>query len=380
MAKPKEKNEVKLIRLNQYKCRTPCVTLNISNPSPDGNSGGISLSSIVEVYGESRSGKSTFIYQTASYFLKDRGEQARLLIMSVEGYPNTMRLKMAFGLDIEGDDRISVECTTTIEESNNCIQRYSKKAKEEGNLLFIIWDSISASSFTRAKEAIDKSLEKEVGTTDSQAERGMTEPMARAQILKWCLNNTLHAIYQQPVIVFLINQMTTKVNQFQTSKDSSGGYALRHNVEERIRIDFVKHIGGDGKGDLFKTGTLSRVTIVKSRNIPGFQDIPIKINDQEGGVIEENYEIPLVASQFGILESSSGWYTIAKEYQIPEFAEKYKKGKLLKDLMIDVEFIAYLKNAITRYICDNFKLVQFCYDEAGIDTQKVFLQNLQNKE
>jgi RecA/RadA recombinase len=350
----------------QLKVRLPIATVNMSSPGPDGR-GGLGFSSIVEVYGDSRAGKSTIIYQAASYFLKDFKDKARLLIMSVEGYPNSMRLKMAFGIDIENDSRISTECTTTIEESNDAIQRHSKKCKEEGNFLFIIWDSISASSFTRAKEAIDKALDTEEGKDGSQAERGMTEPMARAQILKWCLNNTLHAIYQQPIILFLINQVTTKVNQFQASKSRAGGYALNHNVEERIKVDFVKFIGGDGKGDLFKTGTLSKVTVEKSRSVPGFQDIPIRINDQDGGVIEEDYEIPLVASSFKVLEAKSGgWYQVAEEWMPDNAPEEFKKSKQLKDIQGNSDYLEFLKKAVVKYIRSQFKLVDYVYKENGL--------------
>lgn len=361
------------IPLDQLKVRTPCKTINLSNPSPY-NVGGISFSGMVEVYGASRGGKSTFVYQCCSNLLEDYGDRAMIVIMAVEGYPNAARLKMAFGVDIENDSRIKVELTTTIEDSNTVIQRYSKEAKENHKYLIIVWDSISASSFNRAKEVLEKSLE-----DGEDAERGMTEPMARAQVLKWCLNNTLHAVYRAPVIVFLINQITTKVNRFQTSQDSSGGFALRHNVEERYQIDFVKHIGGDGKGDLFKTGTLSKLSVIKSRNIPGFQDIPLKIDDTLGGVIVDDHELPIVASGFNILEAKSGWYTLSEEYQTPQFAEKFKKGKTLKDLTQDPDFMAFLQNAVVKFICKNFKLVDFCYKQIGVDIQSVFLRGPQDK-
>lgn len=364
-------------KTSQLRIATPVNIINLSNPSPY-NGGGLNFGTIVEVYGPSKGGKSTFVYQTASYLLRDYGEDARIVIMAVEGWPNASRLRMAFGVDIEDDPRVIVEHTATIEQSNDVILRYAKEAKEKDIKTIIIWDSISASSFNRAKEAIDASIgvesaKKHEDYVDSskretgdgkEAQRGMTEPMARAQVLKWCLNNALHACYRAPVTVLLINQITSKVNQFNVSIDSGGGHALRHNVEERIRIDFVKNIGGDGKGDLYKTGTLSKVTIVKSRNVPCFQDLPIKIDDTIGGVIEEPYEIPMVAHLLDVLSSKSGgWYQVAENW-LPENApEEFKKSKQLKDIQASPEYLEFLKSALVKFIRSTFKLVDFVYRE-----------------
>lgn len=351
--------------LSQLKMRTPVNTINVSNPSPT-NTGGLNFGTMVEVYGPSKGGKSTLVYQTASYLLKDYGEDARVVIMAVEGYPNAPRLRMAFGMDIDNDPRIIVEQTSTIEQSNDVILRYAKEAKEKNIYTLIIWDSISASSFNKAKEAIDASISDEKRETGdgNEATRGMTEPMARAQVLKWCLNNSLHALYRAPATLMMINQITTKVNQFNTSLDSSGGFALRHNVEERIRIDFVKNIGGDGKGDLYKTGTMSKVTVVKSRNVPGFQDIPIRINDTEGGVIEEQYEVPMVAHMLDVLTAKSGgWYQVAEAWMPEDAPPEFKKSKQMPDIQSNPEYLKFLTASMIKFIRSTFKLVDFVYKE-----------------
>lgn len=357
------KKNLKEFKLNQLRIRTPVNLINISNPSPF-NGGGLNFGTMVEVYGPSKGGKSTLVYQTASYLLNDYEDAARVVIMAVEGYPNSARLRMAFGLDIDDDPRVIVEQTSTIEQSNDVILRYAKEAKEKNIYTLIIWDSISASSFNKAKEAIDASIESDKRETGdgNEATRGMTEPMARAQVLKWCLNNALHACYRAPVTLMMINQVTTKVNQFNTSIDSSGGFALRHNVEERIRIDYVKNIGGDGKGDLYKTGTLSKVTIVKSRNVPGFQDVPIKIDDTIGGVIEEPYEIPMVAHMLDVLAAKSGgWYQVAEQWMPEGAPEDFKKSKQLKDIQASPEYLQFLSSALVKFIRSTFKLVDFVY-------------------
>ena len=196
----------------------------------------------------------------------------------------------------------------------------------------------------------------------------MTEPLARAQVMAWCLNNTLHAIYDQPVLVLLINQISTKVNQFNTSIDSSGGMALRHNVNERIRLDFVKNIGGDKKGDLFKTGTMSHLSIIKSRTIPSLQDVPVTISDVDGGRIDLKQQVPLLAHQMGILSAKSGgWYSLAEEHHFVGMPEEAKKSMQYKDIAENPAYVDVLRRAITNNFRQQFKLVDFVhkrYEEA----------------
>jgi len=301
------------MKFNQHihKARTPIHTINLAG------GGGIGLSALVEVYGNTKSGKSSFTYQTAEYFLQDYSS-AQIVILDAEGSINSIRLKVAFGLDVENDPRIAVEPGFTIEMCNDAILKWQKKCDADNKFLMIIWDSIKTSSFNKAKNAIDASLEK-----GEEADRGMTEPMARAQVMTWCLNNALHAIYRKPTIIFLINQITTRVNQFQTTQDSSGGFALRHNVNERYQFTFRKSVGGDAKDALFKTGTMSDVNVIKSRTIPGFIDIPILIDDTIGGRIVSNNELPIIATKLKIIDvKSGGWYSISEDYVTSDETQK----------------------------------------------------------
>lgn len=342
--------------------RTPVELINLANL------GGLSFGSLVEVYGGTKSGKSTFCYQTAEYFLEDYGDQARVLILDAEGAVNFDRLLFAFHLDVEGDPRISRRPAMTIEMANDEIIRASHDAKANGYHLLVIWDSIKVSSFKNAKKAMDAAFEKRENGGDEEeiAVRGMTEPMARAQVLGWCLNNALHEVYDAPIVILLINQITTKVNQFNTSLDSSGGFTLRHNVNERIKFDFVKNIGGDKKDDVFKTGTMSSVTIMKSRNMPSLQNISVVIDDTVGGRIQSEQEIPLVASKLGVLVAKSGgWYSVAPEC-IPADATKeelelYTKSRQYRDIATSPQYLELLKKAIVKSLRDSFKMIDFQY-------------------
>jgi len=348
-----------------HKARTPIEIINLINV------GGLNFSNIVEVFGASKSGKTTFCYQMAEYLLEDYGDVANVLILDAEGAAgNSDRLEMVFNLRIGEDPRVERAPAMTIEMANDAILRATARAKTEGKILLIIWDSIKVSSFNNAKKAIDAQMAAAdaKGEEGAPVERGMTEPLARAQVMAWCLNNTLHAIYDRPVLVLLINQISTKVNQFNTSVDSSGGLALRHNVNERIRLDFVKNIGGDKKGDLFKTGTMSHLSLIKSRTIPSLQDVPVTISDVDGGRIDLKQQVPLLAHQMGILTAKSGgWYSLAEEHHFPGMPEEAKKSMQYKEIAENPAYVEVLRHALTNSFRAQFKLVDFVhkrYEEA----------------
>ena len=321
------------------------------------NAGGYTFSSMIECYGASKSGKSTFCYQTAEYLLQDYGDDALVLVLDAENAVNVDRCQLAFGLNFDTDPRILRRPAMTLEGALENFMKVLKRVKEENKCLLVIWDSISASGSSKADEGFQEAIE-----ADKMATRGATEPMSRAQVMKWALNRILGEIYDLPVIVFLINQLTTKVNQFNTSIDSSGGYALRHNVNERLRFDFVKNVGGDKKGDMFKTGTMSKVTVAKSRSIPSLQDVQILIDDTMGGRIIPEHEVPLFASALGILKmKSGGWYSIAEEYMSEDMPEAARKSMQYKDIASNDEYVKALSAAITIYFRKTFKLVDYIY-------------------
>lgn len=349
----KNNPEVKVINYN-YRMRTPVQMLNLSN------CGGVSPG-LIEIYGGSRSGKSSFCYQTAEYLLEDLPTQSQILILDAEGAVNDLRLKVAFNLKTDGSDpRISVEPAMTIEMANESIIKWIAKCKEENKVLLVIWDSISASSFNKEKETTESSVNNEKET----AERGMTAPMVRAAILKWCLNNILHASYRQPVFVFLINQLTTKVVGFNVSTDSSGGYALRHNVNERYHLEYSKPIGGEEKNSLFRSGTLSKLTVVKSRSIPGFKDIPITIDDTVGGKIMPENELPLIAPKLSLLTmKNGGWYSIPDEFMPDNATEEMKKPRQMKDIIGNQDYNSFLGQAVIKFLRKEFKLIDYMYKE-----------------
>jgi hypothetical protein len=218
---------------------------------------------------------------------------------------------------------------------------------------------------------MDEAMSKTEGSKDSVAERGMTEPMARAQVLKWCLNQALHVTYRSPITLILINQITTKVKNWGVTTGSAGGFAVEHNPDERYEFQFVKAVGGENhqlgqdlkQNAVFKTGTMSRVSVEKSRSVPGLRDIPILIDDTVGGRLVPVQELPLIATRLGVFDTKNGgWYNLKPEY-MGAGKKPWGSYKQLKDIYEDPEAAGDIRSAITQYFRQTFKLIDYEYNE-----------------
>lgn len=111
--------------------RTPIDILNILG------AGGIKRGSIIQMYGTSQAGKSTFCYQTASYDMMDN-EDCVLDIIDVEASTDLIRLSHSFKLDM---DRVSIYHFASLEEAfklildstDNIINQKMKYIPKKGN-------------------------------------------------------------------------------------------------------------------------------------------------------------------------------------------------------------------------------------------------------
>jgi RecA/RadA recombinase len=101
-------------------------------------------------------------------------------------------------------------------------------------------------------------------------------------------------MYGKPVTIFLLNQVrTTGFGTYQGAHEvSTGGNALKHTGHYRIAFRKVKPIF-DEKYNM-NIGTMSKITIEKSKFGPTLKDIPIYIDDRSGGRIIPKDEAALV--------------------------------------------------------------------------------------
>lgn len=364
-----------------HRLRTASPIINVAG------AGGLDFCTLVELWGPPKSAKSTFGYQSIGVFLEDYGDNAMVLILDPENSANHLRLKHTFGIRIgnhphvrDGDPRVFLEPAFTIEQGAETVCRYAKKAKAEGKFLVCIWDSITLSKPKREYEAISKVLDGEERSTDDMGEArnekvvfgtNMSTNQLRPQIIKWALNYIMAGIYMQPVLVFLVNQATTKLVTFaggSTAVESSGGgYAFKHNIHYSIKAKFIKKIG---ENPIFNSGTLSMMSIEKSKVIPSLDNIKWFINDAVGGRLSGQEELIAAAREMKwFTEKNGGWLTIKPE----ELAVVYPDGDGIspallkswqaKDMYKNEEVNEFLARRFEVYLRQSFQLLDWTYKE-----------------
>jgi hypothetical protein len=363
-----------------HRFRTASPLLNIAGV------GGFDFCTLVELWGPPKSAKSTFGYQSlGECFLQDYGDNAMVLILDPENSANFTRLHRTFGLKIgnhphvrDGDKRVFLEPAFTIEQGAETICRYAQKAKAEGKFLAVIWDSITVSKPKREYENMMKILDQEEASTTETGENknekvvfgtNMSTNQLRPQIIKWALNYIMTGIYMQPVIVFLVNQATTKLVTFaggSTAIESSGGgYAFKHNIHYSIKAKFIKKIG---ENPIFNSGTLSEMKVDKSKVLPSLDNVKWFINDAVGGKLSGGEELVAAAREMKwFTEKNGGWLQIKPE----ELAVVYPDGdgidpSLLKSLQAKDMFknpiaLDFLAKRFESYFRTSFELVNWTY-------------------
>jgi RecA/RadA recombinase len=389
-AAPKKKAAVEALQYNPalHKARTASAMLNAAG------CGGFDFSTLAEIWGPPKSGKTTFCYQSAELFLEDYGDAAMVLILDAENSANALRLLKVFHIGIgnhphvreqDRDPRVFIEPAFTFEMVTETVARYVKLAKAQGKFLLVIWDSVTVTRPAKEREMFDSVLnakEKQeqgepLNKDDKEAiargvGRRMDVTQLRTQMLKWALNQLMSEIYMQPVMILLINQATTQFTSYGTKEASGGGYGFKHNIHYSIKFSFVKKLG---ENPLFHTGTLSRMYVEKSKSMPSLNDVEIFIRDDLGGKLEPGMEAAKSGITLGIVtQKSGGWYLVRDEF-LPEGSPLRGKNLQLKELAASAEAVAGVQLGIERHLRDNFQMLEWEYErrdqalaDLGVDT------------
>ena len=190
--------------------------------------------------------------------------------------------------------------------------------------------------------------------------------MLKPRLLAFFLNNMLAQLWSTNAIIFLINQARAKIGTYQGGEMSGGGYAFKHDIHYSLRFNYKKSFNKT-LGNI-QRGTISSVTMDKSKFMPKIFDIPIFIYDDRGGVIDPVEEILMMAYEMGMIKSAGGWYSFTNEIQesmsdVPGIASKYHGWIKLMDA-IKHDLYEPLKKLLERDIREKFALVDTAYVRA----------------
>jgi hypothetical protein len=134
-----------------------------------------------------------------------------------------------------------------------------------------------------------------------------------------------------------------------------------HNIHYSIYFDFQKSIHDNEDDSYFVDGTLSHITVEKSKNTPKLDKIPVFIRDRKGGVIDSIEEILTISYTWGFIKQAGGWYSFSDEARkhatLPE--TKYRWS----DLKTSPEAHEGMKKAITAVYRTRYMLVDEFYKE-----------------
>ena len=330
--------------------------------------GGIPSSSIIEVYGAPKAGKSTLTYMIAGSFQKDH-KDGIVYIIDSERSIEAQRMA-SFGMD---NKRIIVQPVDSLEDAYikmNCFldkisELSEKKKKGEANTpVMIIWDTIAA---TKSQAKIDNPGVANPGGLNEEARINKKELA--------CLSVKLSKVSAS---LWIINQVFTHFNKYGgTSEDSGGGFGLKHGAHYKLQVKLVKQhwvggIGNDEKdedeGFLGSTQN-SYVNLTKSKSTPSIRNIPLVINTLEGGAIDSNMSILLFFKEQALLEEpSKGWFTL------PGLTKNYRLADILK-MMENPGVISYFLDFFQYSIATKSSYLRTIYFDKPIsdaDLEKWF--------
>ena len=268
--------------------------------------GGIPLSILAELYGEPTSGKSSLSYQTMGIFQRQYPEGVSVVV-DTEASVDATRLPY-MGVDNSRTLRLPA---TTLEDGFAQLFELLKKKGSSPELaklpVFIIYDTIAI-----------QSTQAQMDTLNVNGAGMMIKP----RLLKHYLSLLMPFIENQPIICLLLNQVTTRMTQFGGKQDSSGGYALKHDIHLRLKFSS----GGTEYDGVFAKKKYSGLSIEKSKISPLMGNFNIVLDIARGGVIDSaESTINYAAEQLGILNHAS-WSDARKLAEAyPEYVGKFGK-------------------------------------------------------
>lgn len=311
--------------------------------------GGIPMGVIVESYGEPASGKTSTWYQTMGIFQRMFPESVSIIV-DTEASVDSSRMPI---MGCDPDKTMRIPCTSIETGFHELFQILDRKEnnKQLADLpVFIIWDTIS------------------VGATDKQLETGELNAsgmMQKPRVIKQMLQLLMPRIEKQPIIVALLNQVTTEMTQFGGRLSSGGGWAIKHNAHVRIRYN-----GGKTDFDasnIFPQYKHSTVTLDKSKISPLFQNIPILIDIQNGGTVDGPASMAIYAADVLKYIEKGSWCTskeLAKRF--PEYVgcfgkfcdpvgdSKFRYGEFLQYARDNPDYVSLLELAFIDDISERY--------------------------
>lgn len=334
-------------------------------------SGGLRFSTLAEFFGSNSSGKSTTCYQICGYFMQDYPD-GRVILLDTESSFDELRCKYVFNWDLTLNPDYNPDKPNTYENHKykrvinvptpslefGFLQLTQILSECEKTPTIVFWDTLAAAPTDRAlSEAM---AAKSVGDIKMHGQ-GM---MDRPRIIKYHLRNIMSLIYMKPAIVLIPNQVFSDVGSYTGGDVAGEGSALKHDRHYSFKFKLKSNSSNevDGEVGLIKTKT-TLVSLAKSKFSPQFIDVPALIDIAQGGKIDEDQSLLLLAVQLGFIKQTSGWWYLDEGKP----ANEVQKCRWTAILEKKDEWVKIVDRKMRRDIIDKFFLVRMLYRELGIE-------------
>ena len=309
---------------------------------------GVPLGVIVEAYGEPASGKTSTWYQTMGNFQR-KFPDGISIIVDTEASVDSQRMEF---MGVDPQRTLRIPCGSVESGFNEVFKILDKKEankKLQKLPVFILWDTISVGA-----------TEKQISTGNLYG-GGMSE---KPRIIKNELQLLMPRIEKQPILVVLLNQVTTEMTQYGAKLSSGGGWAIKHNAHVRVRYK-------GGKTDYDSTGNYalyknSTVSLDKSKISPLFTDIPILIDIRKGGIVDGPASMATFASEkLKLIEHSAWCKSIPLAEKYPQYVGcfgkfcdtqgQFRYTEYLNYARENPDYVALLELAFIDEICSMYE-------------------------
>lgn len=305
--------------------------------------GGFPVGRIIEIIGESASGKSLL----AAHALASTQKKGGIAVyIDTESAVSTEFLR-AIGINVEKLIYIPHE---TIEECFETIETIITKVKAKNNnkCVTIVLDSIMGAS-TKIEQESD--YDKDGWST------------AKAIILSKAMRKITNMISRENVCLIMTNQLRTRLGiSFGQTWTTAGGKAVGFHSSVRIMLKDLGKLEGTINGVKNVIGKKTQATIIKSRMGPPLRSVTYNIYFQSG--IDDSDSWLEALKELGLVKQSGAWYSY--DYINEETGEIKNIKFQSKDFATMVEGDMDLKHHIYAAICEKY-ILKYDSNDIGID-------------
>lgn len=274
--------------------------------------GGVMGGRVIEVIGEESHGKTTVALQMtkafADFWKQEKDDNYVVLWIESESTLDLARAQF-MGCPV---NKILVYETDIFEHGRDKIKSMLDRCKKKGLRLFIVWDTIAATSTLKEKEVADLLMEEDDEDDGKKKKANPGGLVEKPRLIRQMFRDITVDLGKTNSTLIIVNQMTTQIGKYGAPLESSGGKGLRHHASIRVRIARVD----DGKEVILPNGKrivssiICEMRYIKNK-ITGFTNIPTLIYiDKDTGINMMETRMLHLKDQKIIPGAAGGWTTV----------------------------------------------------------------------